>query len=230
MLRAGEHSSPVRPARMSADLANSEYVAPGLADPRLVDPHLAAVVEQAAMEARARGFRAGHSAGYEAGRQEGLALMEEQRRLMAERDEVDRERRRGHLDDLMDNVRVAVADALVVHTPTLHDLYDLIATMSVELAEELVGHHLEIGGHGAKDALRRAMDHAPRGARVTVRLNPSDCEAVRDFAMGVSEWDVISCVSDPSVEPAGAVVVADNLEIDAQYGPAFERVRKVVRP
>jgi flagellar assembly protein FliH len=174
VLRGGEHSSPVRPARMSANLETSAYVAPGVADPRLVDPHLEAVVEQAAMEARARGFRAGHSAGYAAGRQEGLALLEEQRRELAERDEIDRARRKGYLEDLLEQVRTAVRQALTVHTPTLEELYDVIATMTVELAEDLVGHHLEIDGHGAKDALVRAMAQAPVGADVTVRLNPVD--------------------------------------------------------
>jgi flagellar assembly protein FliH len=230
VLRGGEHSSPVRPARMSANLETSAYVAPGVADPRLVDPHLEAVVEQAAMEARARGFRAGHSAGYAAGRQEGLALLEEQRRELAERDEIDRARRKGYLEDLLEQARTAVRQALTVHTPTLEELYDVIATMTVELAEDLVGHHLEIDGHGAKDALVRAMAQAPVGADVTVRLNPVDAQEIADFAATVPEWGAVRIVPDPSVEPCGAVVTAENLEIDAQYGPAFERVRKVIRP
>ncbi|MCA0437354.1 MAG: flagellar assembly protein FliH [Austwickia sp.] len=230
VLRGGEHNSPVRPARMSSDLLNSEYVAPGVADPRLVDPHLEAVVEQAAMEARARGFRAGHSAGYAAGRQEGLALVDEQRRLMAERDEIDRARRADYLQDLSQAVSEAAASALAVHTPTLTELYDTIATMAVELAEELVGHHLELGGHAAKDALIRAMAQAPRGVEVTVRLHPADFAEVSAYAAGVPEWGDVSWVADPRVERFGALVQAENLEIDAQYGPAFERVRKVVRP
>lgn len=214
---------------MSSDLANSRYVAPGLADPRLVDPHLEQVVEQAAMEARARGFRAGHSAGYAAGHQEGLALLEEQRRLMAERDEIDRARRRSHLEQLSQAVSEATAQALDVQVPTLDQLYDTIATMAVQLAEDLVGHHLEVGGHGAKDALVRAMASVPRGASVTVLLNPADYDEIGDFALGVTEWGVARCVADPRVERSGAIVQADNLEIDAQLGPAFERVRKIVR-
>lgn len=215
---------------MSADLANNVYVAPGIADPRLVDPHLEAVVEQAAMEARARGFRAGHSAGYAAGRAEGLALLEEQRRLMAEQDDIDRERRKAYLEELRDAVTVATRRALDVQVPTLDQLYDTIATMAVELAEDLVGHHLEVGGHAAKDALTRAMAQAPRGVKVTVLLHPDDYAEVNDFAMGITEWDILRCVADPRVERCGAIVQAENLEIDAQYGPAFERVRKVVRP
>lgn len=230
MLRDGEHGSPVRPARMSADLASSAYVAPGRADPRLVDPHLEAVVEQAAMEARARGFRAGHSAGYEAGRQEGLALLEEQRRIIEERDEIDRARRRDDLDELVANVTAAAAQAMRVHQPTLDELFDTVATMAVQLAEDLVGHHLEVGGHSATDALVRAMQSAPRGGSITVRINPADYDTVVDFTNGVAEWGDVRCVPDPEVEPSGAIVVADNLEIDAQYGPAFERVRKVIRP
>lgn len=230
VIRSGEYSSPVRPARLSADLTTTAYVQEGIADPRLVDPHLEAVVEQAAMEARARGFRAGHSAGYEAGRQEGLALIEEQRRLMTERDEVDRQRQEIYLDALVDNVRARVLQAVKVHSPTLTEMYDLIASMTVELAESLVGHHLEIDGCGAKDALLRALDQAPRGARLTIRVHPDDFDLVEGFTRGVTEWEVTKLVADPGVEKCGAVVEAENLEIDAQYGPAFERVRKVIRP
>lgn len=230
VIRAGEHPSAVRPARLSSDLATSAYVAPGLADPRLVDPHLEAVVEQACMEARARGFRAGHSAGYEAGRQEGLALLEEQRRLIEERDEIDRVRRRAYLQDLIAGISEAAEEALQVQIPTLHQLYDVVATMTVELAEELVGHHLEVEGCGAKDALVRAMDQAPRGVTVTARVHPEDYAQIQQIAADAVEWGITAVVPDPAVERHGAVVRADNLEIDAQYGPAFERVRKVVRP
>lgn len=230
VIRGGEHRSPVRPARMSSDLSRTAYVAPGLVDPRLVDPHLEAVVEQAAMEARARGFRAGHSAGYEAGRQEGLALLDQQRLVFEERDEIDRERRRGYLLDLIANVGGAIDQALQVQTPTLTELYDVVATMTVELAESLVGHHLEVDGCGARDALLRAMTDVPSGASVNVRLHPDDCAAIADFALGVTEWSIARIVPDAGVEPGGAVVQAQNLEIDAQYGPAFDRMRKVVRP
>lgn len=235
MIRAGEHASPVRAARMSSNLTGGGYptaqrVDPRRVDPRLVDPHLEAVVEQAAMEARARGFRAGHCAGYAAGRAEGLALVEEQRRRMAERDEVDRARRTAHLERLSRAVTQAAEQALAAQVPTLAELYDTIAAMAVELAEEMVGHHLEIGGHSAKDALVRAMAETPRGGTVTVLLNPADYAEVDEFIRGTSEWGVVRCVADPRVERCGAIVQADNLQIDAQYGPAFERVRKVVRP
>ena len=197
---------------MSADLASSEYVVPGIADPRLVDPHLEAVVEQAAMEARARGFRAGHSAGYAAGRAEGLALLEEQRRVLAEQDEIDRARRRAYLEELRDAVTLATQRALDVQVPTLDQLYDTVATIAVELAEDLVGHHLEVGGHSAKDALKRAMAQAPRGVEVTVLLHPDDFAEVNEFAKGVSEWDIVRIAADPHVERCGAVVRAENLD------------------
>ncbi|WP_162872926.1 FliH/SctL family protein [Austwickia chelonae] len=230
VLRGGEHPSPVRPARMSSDLASTTYVTPGRADPRLVDPHLEAVVEQAALEARARGFRAGHAAGYEAGRQEGLALMQEQKRLLAERDEIDRTRYNAYIEDLVTRVTQAAQQAVQVQTPTLDELYDLIASMTVELAESLVGHHLQVDGCGAKDALIRAMSGVSRGVSVTVRLHPDDLEQIQQFVHDMPEWEITRLVGDPAVERGGALVAAENLEIDAQYGPAFERVRKVIRP
>ncbi|WP_219105555.1 FliH/SctL family protein [Austwickia sp. TVS 96-490-7B] len=230
VIRGSEHPSPVRPARLSSDLRSSEFLSPGIADPRLVDPHLEAVVEQAAMEARARGFRAGHAAGYAAGREEGLALLDEQRQMLLEQDDIDRQRHAAYLQDLVTSVSHAVADALQVQVPTLEELYDVVATMTVELAEGLVGHHLSVDGCGAKDAMLRAMQQAPRGAKVTLRLNPADVLEIQEYIDGVPEWGDVTVVADPSVEVHGALAQADNVEIDAQYGPAFERVRRVVRP
>ncbi|MBW3083934.1 hypothetical protein KEM60_00116 [Austwickia sp. TVS 96-490-7B] len=182
------------------------------------------------MEARARGFRAGHAAGYAAGREEGLALLDEQRQMLLEQDDIDRQRHAAYLQDLVTSVSHAVADALQVQVPTLEELYDVVATMTVELAEGLVGHHLSVDGCGAKDAMLRAMQQAPRGAKVTLRLNPADVLEIQEYIDGVPEWGDVTVVADPSVEVHGALAQADNVEIDAQYGPAFERVRRVVRP
>lgn len=230
VLREGEHTAAVRPARLSSDLTKTSFVTAGAADPRLVDPLLEAVVERAAMEARARGFRAGHAAGYEAGRQEGLALLEEQRRVLAEMDEEERHERRARVLGLVQQVQLAVGEALAVRQPTLDDLYGTIVDMAVELAESLVGHHLTVGDCGARDALLRALHEAPERVRLTLRLNPADAESAAGVLSRLSDREVGEIVPDPRVERGGAVVEAENLVIDAQLGPAFERVRAVVRP
>lgn len=228
VLREGEHSASVRPARMSTSLLESTYTAPGVTDPRLVDPLLEAVVERAAMEARARGFRAGHAAGYAAGTVEGRAMLAEQRRMLAELDDAERTRRQELLDGLVGRLKAAVRQALDVQQPLLEELYGLVATMSVELAEALVGHHLELDGCGAKDALLRAMAKVPREGRLVIRLHPADVELAAPFIAGVADWAGHQVVADESVERYGAVVTAQHMTIDAQYGAAFDRVREMV--
>ena len=229
MLRDGTHDAAVRPARMSSSLLETTFTAPGVMDPRLVDPLLAEVVDKAAMEARARGFRAGHAAGYAAGVEEGRALLAEQRRALAELDERERARRTEQIDTLIANITQAVYGALDLQQPLLEDLYGLIADTAVELAEELVGHHLRVGECGARDALLRALRESPVKQNLVVHLHPADVELTAAIMAEDPEWGDHPIVADERIERYGAVVVAENMEVDAQYGPAIARAKEVLR-
>ncbi|HYO84941.1 MAG TPA: FliH/SctL family protein [Dermatophilaceae bacterium] len=218
-----------RLARMAEDLTSTPFAAVGVADSRLVDPHLETVVQRAEMEARGRGFRAGYSAGQTAGHQVGLERMEAQRLDLRLRDEASRGDRDAQLHRLSAEVRAGLDVVLARQEPLLEQLRDLVATMTVELAEALVGHHLEVGGCAARDAVLRALRQVPRGARFVIHLHPDDLDLVRALNSDV-DWNRGSAIADATIEPGGVVVVADNLEIDAQMSLALERVRQVLHP
>lgn len=226
---AGAHAG-LRPARLSSDLETTQFTAPGVADPRLVDPYLAEVVEQACEDARKAGYEAGRAAGFEDGRREGLELCAVQQRELAEQDAVERATRKERLLRLLSSVEDAIAVALDYQAPQMEELRDLVTTVGVEVAEELVGHHLQVADCAARDAVLRALQQVPRRASVTLRLHPDDLAYVEDISGRVTDWTVARVLPDSSLSPGDAVAEADNLEIDATLSGAIERVRKVLNP
>ncbi len=225
----GDEDHGARLARMGEDLTASPFVKVGVTDPRLVDPLLEKVVDGAEMQARARGFRAGFEAGRAAGHAEGLTRMAEAELQMVEAEAVARRERTAHVKAMTNGIGMLVQNALEYQLPLLDQMRDLISEMAVELAEQLVGHHLEVDDCAALDAIQRAMKHAPRGVSVSIHLHPSDMSLVNDLDNDI-DWGLVNAIEDESVEPGGAVVVVNNLEIDAQISLAMERVRKVLNP
>lgn len=219
-----------RPARMSASLADSPFTPIGQADPRLVDPYLQDIVEQAENAARARGFRAGYDAGLTEGRATGRAELAAVQAELREREEQERHERRRTLQQAVETIRRSVEQAIDVSQPLLEERHDLLAHAAVEIAQALIGHHLHVGDCAAQDAVHRALGEVPRGARVTLRMNPADVDAIASVTDGVVDWDIVAVHPDAQVERYGCVAVAENLEVDAQLGPALENVKRVLRP
>ncbi|GEM_PF-781282 len=227
VIRAGEDDAS-RPARMAADLRETEFAPVGVADPRLVDPYLADLVEKAKEEARARGYEDGHAAGFEAGRAEGLDLMAAQRAELLDRDARERASRKERLGELLANIEVAIAGALDYQAPAVTQLREVVTELSVQIAESIVGHHLEVGECRARDAVMRALSQVPRRATVTLRMNPADREDAVAITGDILEWSIADVVADPSVAPGDAVAMATNLEVEACLQGALDRVRQAL--
>lgn len=230
LLRAEEVRSRMRPARMSSDLATTALTAPGVADPRLVDPRLEEIVEEAKRQARVQGYTDGRLAGFEVGRQEGLERIAAQQECIAARDDAERDARKERLVGLLAAVETAVTAALDYQAPRVEEMRDLIAGMAVDIAEVLVGHHLQIADCAAKDAIARALALVPRDASVTLRLNPADVDLIHEHVDQVTDWQIARIVADPGVGRGDAVAHADNLEVEASIAGGLERVRGVLNP
>lgn len=222
--------SQVRPARMASDLANTSYVYAGTSDPRLVDPLIEQLVAEAQEKARQEGYAAGHAAGFETGREEGLELMATQQRALRAEDAAERAGRLERLTQLLSSVEDAVVGALDYQAPRVEEMRDTIADMAVEIAESLVGHHLQVEDCAAKDALLRALSQVPRRTTLTVRMHPADVALVEDITGDITEWHIARLVPDLEVDRGDAYAEADNLEVEASLTGAMERVRKVLHP
>jgi flagellar assembly protein FliH len=96
--------------------------------------------------------------------------------------------------------------------------------LAFALVEALLGRELALATNPGREAVARvlALDEGMQPA--TVRMNPTDIAAFGEDDLG----RVVSVVADPAVEPGGAVVEIGRATLDAQLGPAVERVREIL--
>lgn len=230
MLRGDAATERTRQAVMGSNLVISPFAGVGYADPRLTDPKMHELVEEAREEARRLGYADGQAEGYEDGRQAGLALMDDEIRALTAQAAQEREAIREEFVQLYANSTQAVADALVYQLPLIEELRDLVATLAVDIAEELAGHHLEVDGCAAVDAVRRALEQVPKHIAVRLRLHPADAAAVEAFVADQPEPELFTVTPDLDVSRGDAVAEAENLEVEVCLTDALEAVRKVLHP
>jgi flagellar assembly protein FliH len=223
----GAATQQARPARISSDLRTSPFVGRLGVDPRLVDPTLEAVVAQAEERARATGWERGRQEGRAAARQELAELAAVQDQARAEQLQAQERRRAQELTRVVDALRLTTADLDAREAPAFADIERSVATMAVQIAEALIGRHLELGKSPALDAVQRALALAPRQSAAIVRLHPDSTLGLPDVSDAVPGGSV-TIVADPSVEIDGCIVEAGNRTIDAQLGPALQRLREVL--
>jgi flagellar assembly protein FliH len=96
--------------------------------------------------------------------------------------------------------------------------------LAFALVEALLGRELALAANPGREAVARvlALDEGMQPA--TVRMNPADIAAFGEGDLG----RVVSVVADPAVERGGAVVEIGRATLDAQLGPAVERVREIL--
>lgn len=226
----GEDATIARQAVVRSDLVMSPFAGVGYADPRLVDPRMHELVEETRAEARRLGYADGQAEGFEDGRREGLAMMAGEIEKMQAAAEADRDDRRAEFAGLRARAARAVDQALDYQTPMVEELRDLVADLAVDIAEELIGHHLAVGSCAAVDAVRRALDKVPRHASVTLRVNPDDLAEVRGYTEGLLDHENVRVVADPAVTRGDVRAEATNLQVTVALEGALAEVRKVLRP
>lgn len=223
----GAQTRQARPARISSDLRTSPFVGRFGVDPRLVDPTLEAVVADAEDRARAAGWERGRHEGRETAQREvaeQAAVLEQARAEQME----SRERRREQvLTQALDALRLSTADLDAREAPVFQDIERSVATMAVQIAEVLIGRHLELGSCPALDAVHRALALAPRQSTAIVRVHPDSAQELPDVS-GALPGGSVTVVADSSIEIGGCIVEAGNRTIDAQLGPALQRLREVL--
>lgn len=156
-------------------------------------------------------------AGYLAGREEALGdalLQAEQERAAALR-----------------AISSSLSEACRSLTRERHALVQEVVGEAVDLAfellEALVSHELEQDDSPVRSAVTRALSMVPEGEDVRVRVNPEIPLSAAELA-SLGEGNAILLLKDPAVEATGCIVEAGACRIDAQIGPAMERVRSVL--
>jgi flagellar assembly protein FliH len=108
-------------------------------------------------------------------------------------------------------------------------LEDTLARAAFDLASAVVGRELQLSTSPGADALARALALVPAGCIAVARLHPADAAtlgAVSDSSPGGTPGPPgVTVIADPAVEPGGCILEVGDSRIDAQLGPALDRVR-----
>lgn len=172
---------------------------------------------------------AGRDAGYDAGRADAAREQEAWLAAAKARDAAEREERALAVGRVLAGLDRAVAAA--AQDLTVDDLLATATRFAVDLAEELVGHHLEVADCAARDALARAVREVPRGSTGVVRLHPDDLALLVPSADDISSLvpgSHVEVLADPSVGRGGCVVDLGDRSVDARLVTALARVREVL--
>jgi flagellar assembly protein FliH len=113
--------------------------------------------------------------------------------------------------------------------PVADELSESVLAAALVLAQAVLGRELAIATDGGADALRRALDLAPRHRPVTVRLSPQDLATlgVHDSTVEIG-GRAVTLVPDATLAAGDAVAVCDATEVDARLGAALDRAGKAL--
>jgi flagellar assembly protein FliH len=200
-------SSSSRPrGRVLRGLSGERFATPLPAElpgaPAAADPLAAAAEERRGYD---DGFQAGMAEGLAAGR---AAAAAESAATLA------------RLAALERSLAAAAAELRQRRALELTGLENALARAAVDLASAVIGRELELSASPGADALARALALVPAGSPAVARLHPSDVAS-----LGNSAGDGVTLIADPSVEPGGCLLEVGDCRIDAQLGPALDRVR-----
>ena len=217
----------VRPARFDTHLRTSTLLETPYSDPRVVDPGLERIIDDAAERAahagREEGFAQGYAEGVVLGRAEAATQAAEQRRA----DEAALEDALGRLAVLGRSLAAAADSIEQRAVPTYEQVGPELGTLVVDLVEALLGRELRDDPAPFVDAVRRAVSRAPHGAPVAISLNPDDLRTARELRVDLQQaaGRSVDVVGDASVARGGAVADSGARRIDACLQPALDRLR-----
>jgi flagellar assembly protein FliH len=168
--------------------------------------------------------RRGYDAGYQAGLAEGLAAG----RAAAAAEAAAATARVATLGQAL---AAAAEDLRCRQALELTGLEDALARAAVDLAAAIIGRELEIAASPGADALARALALVPAGSTAVARLHPADAAHLDGgdaAAPAGGAPNAVTIIPDPAIEPGGCILEVGDSRIDAQIGPALDRVRSAL--
>jgi flagellar assembly protein FliH len=222
------HAASARPAFLDTELGR----APMLTLIATEDESEPEVVEEpadpAADEAYAAGYELGYVEGYNEGKAVGYADGYQAGNEKAAAAALDAAMERDtRLREALAALTTAAGECNTRQAASIADMERTIVDAVFDLAQSLLGRELSVTRTPGRDALARALSMVRDHGNVTARLNPADIDTIGDLAE-LAPGRVITIVADAGVEPAGCILEAGAMRVDAQLGPALERARKAL--
>jgi len=221
-------SAPARQAAVTPSPANAPANAPvakeSVGAQRFEAPALPALIgrreherESAERSARLRdqGYLDGHAAGWAAAQNDVNAALTDHR-CSAER-----------LDSVAKALAAAVDELERRDGVALASIQADVVALAARLATEIVGRELRSVEQPVLEALGRVAALRPDRGEVVIRVHTDDLATAEEAVEAdLLHWpDGARVVADPGIEPGGCVADVGSCRIDAQLGPAIERMR-----
>jgi len=221
------HAAAARPAFLDTELGHAptlsliltpedEPVDDAVVEEEVVDEAYAAGYELGYVEGYNEGKAVGYADGYQAGNEKAAAAA-----LVAA------EERDTRLREAMAALTTAADECNTRQAASIADMERSIVDAVYDLAQVLLGRELSVTRTPGRDALARALSMVRDHGNVTAYLNPGDLDSIGDLAE-LAPGRVITIVPDASVEPAGCIIEAGAMRVDAQLGPALERAKRAL--
>jgi flagellar assembly protein FliH len=165
---------------------------------------------------------------YEAGFRAGLAESERERAESEGAVAADAAREHAELMLKVSDELIRASVAIAANRRAIADeLFAEVGDLVFELVRELVGVELALREEPVRSAVTRALQVAPTDVDLVVRLHPS---------AAIAAWELESLVpgrrlrvvEDAQIEEGGCVLEVGSTTIDAQIGPALERLRRAL--
>lgn len=178
----------------------------------------AELLDRARSAAHAEGYAAGWATGMHAAASRAAAEAE---RVRAENDRALAEHRARLARSIqaLDDAAAALERRAV---PAIAEIESLILSSAFAIAEAVVGDVVADAERRAPATLARALDLAPAGEPVTVRLSADDHALLADVPVPAGRE--ITLVADPQLECGDAVATSGATEIDARIRSGIARV------
>lgn len=221
------HAAAARPAFLDTELGR----APTLTLLSNVDEPTGSAeqpLDGALDEAQAAAYEIGYVEGYNEGRAVGYADGYQSGNETAAAAALDAAAER---DALLRDALAALASAAELcnarQAASIADIERTIVDGVFDLAQTLLGRELSTTRTPGRDALARALSMVREHGNVIARLHPDDIASIGDLAE-LAPGRTITIVADPGVEPAGCILEAGSMRVDAQLGPALERAKRAL--
>ena len=220
------HAAAARPAFLDTELGHAptlSLIVTPEEEPEVVDGG-----EEVVDEAYAAGYELGYVEGYNEGKAVGYADgYQAGNETAAAAALVAAEERDTKLREALAALTTAADECNDRQAASIADMERTIVDAVFDLAQTLLGRELSVTRTPGRDALARALSMVRDRGNVTARMNPADIETIGDLAE-LAPGRVITIVADPNVEPAGCILEAGAMRVDAQLGPALARAKRAL--
>lgn len=159
-------------------------------------------------------------------------IAEEARRLGHEQGVSDgRAAAQAEMDEMLETMRGLVEMARAERHKIIEGAEPEIVRLSVAIAERVINTHLDVQPNAVLEMTRAAIARLVGRETVTVRVNPSDIELMREHRerlMSMNDIDNLRLIEDQRVDRGGVVIDTEAGTIDAKTSTQLREVRRVL--